>query len=128
MGQSLYRQATPGLSRYYPRDGDRDNFRSRQRIVETGSLDTLSSDATTHDSAICRAMYARNSAFVIVGSESWRAAPMEAQQRAHQTCVEVLAMWLGRKPREEVAKTLSIPPMRVCQLSQQALCGMVAAS
>lgn len=58
--------------------------------------------------------------------ELWRAAPMEAQQRAHQTCVEILAMWLGRKPREEVARTLSIPPLRVWQLSQQALCGMVA--
>jgi len=58
--------------------------------------------------------------------ELWRAAPLEAQQRAHQTCVEILAMWLGRKPREEVARTLSIPPLRVWQLSQQALCGMVA--
>jgi len=58
--------------------------------------------------------------------ELWRAAPSEAQQKAHLTCVEILAMWLGRKQREEVARALSIPPLRVWQLSQQALAGMMA--
>lgn len=46
--------------------------------------------------------------------------------KAHQTCVEILAMWLGKKPREEVARALSIPALRVWQLSQQALSGMLA--
>ena len=58
--------------------------------------------------------------------ELWRASPTAAQQQAHQACVEILAMWLGRKQREEVARTLSIPPLRVWQLSQQALSGMLA--
>lgn len=58
--------------------------------------------------------------------ELWRASPSEAQLKAHQTCVEILALWLGRKQREEVARTLAIPPLRVWQLSQQALSGMLA--
>ena len=58
--------------------------------------------------------------------ELWRASSSEAQAKAHQTCVEILAMWLGRKQREEVARALSIPPLRVWQLSQQALSGMLA--
>ena len=56
----------------------------------------------------------------------WRASSSEAQTKAHQACVEILAMWLGKKPREEVARALSIPPLRVWQLSQQALSGMLA--
>jgi hypothetical protein len=58
--------------------------------------------------------------------ELWRTASGEAQIRAHQTCVEILSLWLGRKPREEVARSLSIPPLRVWQLSQMALSGMLA--
>lgn len=58
--------------------------------------------------------------------ELWRSASSEAQARAHRTCVEILAMWLGKKQREEVARTLEIPPLRVWQLSQQALSGMLA--
>ncbi|MBI5918140.1 MAG: hypothetical protein HY849_02025, partial [Nitrosomonadales bacterium] len=58
--------------------------------------------------------------------ELWSRAPIEAQQRAHQTCVQILAMWLGKRDREAVAKELSIPPLRVWQLSQQALSGMLA--
>lgn len=58
--------------------------------------------------------------------ELWSRAPLEAQQRAHQTCVQILAMWLGKRDREAVAKELAIPPLRVWQLSQQALSGMLA--
>lgn len=58
--------------------------------------------------------------------ELWGSAPSEAQQKAHRTCVEILSLWLGRKRREEVASALSIPPLRVWQLSQQALSGMLA--
>lgn len=32
----------------------------------------------------------------------------------------------GKKPREEVARSLDVPPLRVWQLSQQALSGMLA--
>lgn len=58
--------------------------------------------------------------------ELWRAAPSEEQAAAHQTCVEILSMWLGKKRKEEIAERLSIPPVRVWQLSQQALSGMLA--
>ncbi|MBK8178541.1 MAG: hypothetical protein IPK67_06555 [Planctomycetes bacterium] len=58
--------------------------------------------------------------------ELWRASGSEAQERAHRSCVEILAMWLGKKPREEVARSLGVPPLRVWQLSQQALSGMLA--
>ena len=58
--------------------------------------------------------------------ELWRASSSEAQAKAHQTCVEILAMWLGKKQSAEVARTLAIPPLRVWQLSQQALSGMLA--
>ena len=58
--------------------------------------------------------------------ELWRASGSEARARAHRSCVEILAMWLGKKPREEVARSLGVPPLRVWQLSQQALSGMLA--
>jgi len=35
-------------------------------------------------------------------------------------------MWLGRKSRSQVAAELSLPPLRVWQLSQAALAGMLA--
>lgn len=58
--------------------------------------------------------------------ELWRVAPSEEQERAHRTCVQILSMWLGKARREEVAERLEIPPLRVWQLSQQALAGMLA--
>jgi hypothetical protein len=58
--------------------------------------------------------------------ELWRAAPTDEQQKAHQACVQILQLWLGKTRREEVAEQLSIPPLRVWQLSQQALSGMLA--
>jgi hypothetical protein len=35
-------------------------------------------------------------------------------------------MWLGRKTRQQVAQELELPPLRVWQLSQAALSGMLA--
>jgi hypothetical protein len=58
--------------------------------------------------------------------ELWRSASNEEQDKAHQTSVQILQLWLGKKNREEVAEHLSIPPLRVWQLSQQALSGMLA--
>lgn len=58
--------------------------------------------------------------------ELWQRAPMEEQMQAHRSCVQILSMWLGKARREEVAQTLEIPPLRVWQLSQQALAGMLA--
>lgn len=58
--------------------------------------------------------------------ELWRSAPSEDQERAHRTCVQILSLWLGKRPVEEVAAILSLPRLRVWQLSQQALSGMLA--
>jgi hypothetical protein len=58
--------------------------------------------------------------------ELWTSATREEQARAHQACTQILALWLGRRRRAEVAEDLSIPPLRVWQLSQQALSGMLA--
>ena len=56
----------------------------------------------------------------------WEAASPEERTRAHTTCVAILALWLGRKSRSQVAAELSLPPLRVWQLSQAALSGMLA--
>lgn len=56
----------------------------------------------------------------------WEMASPEERTRAHATCVSVLSMWLGRKSRHQVAAELSLPPLRVWQLSQAAVSGMLA--
>lgn len=58
--------------------------------------------------------------------ELWQSATVEEQTKAHQTCTQILMLWLGKRRREEVASALSLPPLRVWQLSQQALAGMLA--
>ena len=56
----------------------------------------------------------------------WESASTEERTKAHQTCVGVLSMWLGRKTRAQVASELGLPPLRVWQLSQAAVSGMLA--
>ena len=56
----------------------------------------------------------------------WEAAPEEQRARAHASAVAVMEYWLGRATKQEAAEKLKIPPLRVWQLSQQALSGMVA--
>ena len=56
----------------------------------------------------------------------WETASPEERSRAHTTCVSILAMWLGRKSRQQVASELELPPLRVWQLSQAAVSGMLA--
>jgi len=58
--------------------------------------------------------------------ELWQSATAQEQTRAHTACTQILTLWLGKKRREEVAAELSIPSLRVWQLSQQALSGMLA--
>lgn len=58
--------------------------------------------------------------------ELWQSATAEEQTQAHRACTQILTLWLGKRCREEVARELSIPPLRVWQLSQQALSGMLA--
>ena len=56
----------------------------------------------------------------------WESAPHEEKARAHETCMTMLEYWLGKKSKAEVADELEITPLRVWQLSQQALSGMMA--
>ena len=56
----------------------------------------------------------------------WEAASPEQQERAHRTCTAILEMWLARKSCAEVAKELGVSPVRVWQLSQSGLSGMLA--
>lgn len=53
-------------------------------------------------------------------------ASLEEQQKAHALATTILASWLGQKTRGEVAKELGLPVVRVKQLSEAALSGMVA--
>lgn len=56
----------------------------------------------------------------------WESASPDERARAHTTCVSILSMWLGRKSRHQVAAELNLPPLRVWQLSQAAVSGMLA--
>jgi hypothetical protein len=56
----------------------------------------------------------------------WDSASQEEKEKAHQAAAAILESWLGQATREEIAKKLGIPPLRVWQMSQQALVGLVA--
>ncbi len=62
----------------------------------------------------------------IAVKELWTQASEADQERAHQQSVAVLSMWLGRKSKSDVAAELGLPGLRVWQLSQMALSGMLA--
>lgn len=57
----------------------------------------------------------------------WELAPETERQEAHKTGVLMLEHWLGRMTRKELGTKLNLPPLRVWQMSQQALAGMVVA-
>lgn len=56
----------------------------------------------------------------------WEAAGQVERERAHKTAIAILEHWLGRASRQQVAEKLGTAPLRVWQLSQQAVFGMVA--
>lgn len=58
--------------------------------------------------------------------ELWLKASEENRQKAHTTCALVLEYWLGRTTKQDLAQRLAVPPLRVWQLSQLALSGMLA--
>jgi hypothetical protein len=57
----------------------------------------------------------------------WELATEEERQEAHKTGVLMLEHWLGRMTRRDLGTKLNLPPLRVWQMSQQALAGMVVA-
>lgn len=56
----------------------------------------------------------------------WESAPQAEKERAHKTCMLILEYWLGKKAKSQVATELEVTGLRVWQLSQQALSGMMA--
>jgi hypothetical protein len=56
----------------------------------------------------------------------WEAATAEEKERAHKSCVALLEWWVGRRSKESVAGELGVTGLRVWQLSQSALSGMLA--
>lgn len=56
----------------------------------------------------------------------WESAPQAQKDEAHRACMLILEYWLGKKTKSAVAAELSVKPLRVWQLSQQALSGMLA--
>jgi hypothetical protein len=58
----------------------------------------------------------------ILGSAS-----AEEMQKARLLANELLGYWLGHESKAALARRLSVPPIRVWQLSQRAMTGMLAA-
>jgi hypothetical protein len=56
----------------------------------------------------------------------WEQATHEEKQRAHTQCMAILEYWLGKASKQEIAGRLEVAPLRVWQMSQQALSGMLA--
>jgi hypothetical protein len=57
----------------------------------------------------------------------WELASDQERQQAHRMATLILENWLGRQTRKDLADKLKVPSLRVWQLSQQALTGMVVA-
>jgi hypothetical protein len=55
----------------------------------------------------------------------WESVTEEEREKAHRTCGTILEYWLGVASKTEVAKRLGVPPLRVWQMSQRAVTGMV---
>lgn len=56
----------------------------------------------------------------------WESADEASRKRAHVLCTAILETWVGKTSRAEVAQRLGIAPLRLWQLSQQGLAGMLA--
>lgn len=56
----------------------------------------------------------------------WEQASAEDKERAKRQGAAILELWLGRKSKEALALELSMPPLRVWQMSQMAFSGLLA--
>jgi hypothetical protein len=97
------------------------------------TTDTKSEAAATSEPTVTRAtrVYRKRRQFKHVPRPVypiraiWEAASEEERQKAHEHCALLLEYWLGVTTKQEIAKRLSVPPIRVWQLSQRAVGGMV---
>ena len=55
----------------------------------------------------------------------WRLATQEEKEKAHMRGAALMEYWIGKASKTEIAKRLEIPPLRIWQLSQQAISGML---
>lgn len=55
----------------------------------------------------------------------WEMASPDEKQKAHEMGVLLLEHWLGHMTRKELGEKIGQPPLRIWQMSQQALAGMV---
>ena len=55
----------------------------------------------------------------------WQGASEEQKTAAHKTATAILSTWLGKTTREAAARDLGLSAVRLWQLSQQAVCGLV---
>lgn len=55
----------------------------------------------------------------------WEMASEEERKKAHELGALLLEHWLGRMSKKELGEKIGQPPLRVWQLSQQALAGLV---
>lgn len=104
----------------------RDLQRGLQRPEESGSTSSATGPRRRRRTGKKRLSFRPPQAMPRGVRELWQSATSEEQQSAHRSCVQILSLWLGKKTREDVAANLSLPPLRVWQLSQQALAGMLA--
>lgn len=58
--------------------------------------------------------------------ELWRAASEEERKSAHLASATMLEYWLGRIRKEDAAERLGVPLLRIWQMSQMAVAGMLA--
>jgi hypothetical protein len=56
----------------------------------------------------------------------WEAASEEDKKRAHRQGTTILQLWLGKVTKQQAMAELELPSLRLWQLSQQALSGMLA--
>ena len=55
----------------------------------------------------------------------WEWATTAEKEQAHRTAAAMMEYWMGQSSKQEIALRLNIPQIRVWQLSQQAISGMV---
>jgi len=97
------------------------------------SSSTLSSETSSLETPSRRTRHSRKRAHFLTVPKMplpvralWDQASSEEKMAAHRTCSVMLQHWLGDLSKAQAALELKIPPLRVWQLSQQALAGMVA--
>lgn len=92
--------------------------------IGTGSQGSQSPKRTRRGGKRIRFKHLPKPAMAVKGL--WATASEEDRERAQRHGTAILELWLGRKSKDVLAQELSMPPVRVWQMSQMALSGMLA--